>query len=152
MAHRRENDRIRLNSKSLGRGLIDSGNGGGEIKDLDHAAALGAGIPAIAPADVIGSNAPLLVGRTGQSDQRILPGYKMFDLDCVAHCIDVGNGGLHPVIDQDAALDSQFQSRLFGQMRIGGHTDGQHHHVGMQGSGIRQQYIHSPVLFLKALY
>ena len=76
VAHRRENDRIRLNSKSLGRGLIDSGNGGGEIKDLDHAAALGAGIPAIAPADVIGSNAPLLVGRTGQSDQRILPGYK----------------------------------------------------------------------------
>ena len=37
-------------------------------------------------------------------------------------------------------------------MGVGGHTDGQHHHVGMQGSGIRQQYIHSPVLFLKALY
>ena len=68
-------------------------------------ATLRAMIAAVTAADVVRGNAPLLVGRAGQSRSAPrCPVTQMLDLHRVAHGVDVRHGGLHPVIDHDAAL------------------------------------------------
>ena len=152
MAHGGENDLVRIQPGFFRIGFVDAGGGGGQIKYFDDAAALRAGIPAVAAADIVRRDPSLLVGGACQRNKRILPGDKMLHLHRIAYGVNVGNGRFHPVIDQDAALDSQFQSRFLGKTGIWGNADGQHHHIGMEGLLIFQQHIHAAVSFLEPLH
>ena len=89
MAHGREHHLIRRDTRLTGCGLTDAGDCRGQSKDLNDAAALRAGVPAVSPADIVCGDASLFVGRPGQGNQRLLPGDKMVHLYRVAHGVDI---------------------------------------------------------------
>ena len=76
----------------------------------------------------------------------------MPDLYGVAHGVDAGNGGLHPVVDHDAVPDPQFQARLLGQGGVRRDADGQNHHVGVKRGPVFQQYVYAAVPLREALH
>ena len=152
VAHRGENDAVRVQPRLFGGGLADPGDGGGQAKHLEDGAPLGAGIPAVAAADVVRRDTALLVGGTGQGEQSVLPGDEVPHLYRVAYGVNVRNGGLHPVIDHDAVSDAQLQAGASGELRVRRNADGQHHHVGVDRGSILQQHIHAAVLFRETLH
>ena len=152
MAHGGQNHGVHGKPCLSGIGLVDAGSGGGQIKDLYNGAALRACIPAVPAADVIRRDAPLLVGGAGQCDQGVLTGDKMLHLHRVAYGINIRHGGFHPVIDQDATLETQRQTGLPGKTGVRRNADRQHHHVGMEGRFVFQKHIHAKLLFRKALH
>ena len=112
--------------------FIDPRGGRCQAEQFQNRRTLRAGKAAVAAADIVGGNSPLLVGRPCQRDQCFLPGHEMGDLYGIAHSIDVRHGGFHLLVDSDAATNAKFESGIFCQMRIRGNTDGQQHHIRMQ--------------------
>ena len=89
MAHRRQDNRINIQSCFSGVGLIHAGSGGSHAKDLDDRASLGAGIMAVSTTDVVRSDSSLFVSRARQRNQSILPCDKVLHLHRITHSIDV---------------------------------------------------------------
>ena len=152
MAHGGEDHLVHIKARLFGVGLVEAGGGGGHVKELQHGAALGAGVAAVPAADIVRGDAPLLVRRARQRYHRILAGDIVLHLHRIAHGVDIRVGGLHPLVHNDAALEPQLQPGLGGQAAVGADAYGQHHHVGMEGSRVLQQHVHAPVLLLKALH
>ena len=130
--------------------FIDSRGGCCQAKQLQNRRALRAVKAAVSAADIVSSNASLLVGGPRQRDQRFLPGHEMGDLHSIAHSIDVRRGGFHPPVDSDAATNTKFESGFFCQMCIRGNTDGQQHHIRMQRLTTLQQGQHGISVLLKS--
>ena len=151
-AHGRQDDRIHIQSGFFRVGFVNAGRCRCHVENLDHRAALRTFESAVSAADVVCRNAPLLVCGACQRNQGILPGDEVFHLHSVAYRIDVRDRSLHPVVDHDASLDTQFQSGIFGKTGIRGNPDCQHYHVGMERHFIFQQYIHASVFFFKSLH
>ena len=76
----------------------------------------------------------------------------MLHLDGVAHGVDVGDGGLHPVVDHDRPFDPQLQPRVPGESGVRGDADGQHHHVGVEGGLVLEQHVHAALPLPEALH
>ena len=152
VAHGGEDHLVHVVARLFGVGLVEAGGGGGHVKELEHGAALGAGVAAVPAADIVRGDAPLLVRRARQRYHRILAGDIVLHLHRISHGVDIRVGGLHPLVHNDAALEPQLQPGLGGQAAVGADAYGQHHHVRMEGSGVLQQHVHAPVLLLKALH
>ena len=152
MAHGGKKYGVHVQASLFRVGFVHAGDSGGQVKHLDDRTALRPPIPAVAAADVVRRNAPLPVGGTGQRNQRVLPGDGVLHLHRVAHGVNVGNRGLHAVVDHNAALDAQRQPGLSGKGGIRGDPDGQHHHVGVERRFVLQQHVHAAVLLHKALH
>ena len=113
--------------------LADAGGGHGQVEHLEHRRPAGPPIAALPAADVVGGNPRLPVGRTGQRYQRRRACNRVCDLHRIPDRIDVGVGGLHPVVDSDAVFDPQCKPGLCRQAALGPHAQGQQHRVGGQG-------------------
>ncbi len=133
-------------------GLIDAGGCGRHTKDLDHAASLGACVTAVSPADVVRRDAALLVGGARQGDQCVFAGDTVLYLYGVSRGINVRDGGLHTVIDHNAAPDAQFQPGFLCQGRIRCDADGENDHIRVERFPVFQQDIHPMVFFRKAVH
>lgn len=111
---------------------IHAGRGHRQVEDLGNRGADGAGVGAlVAEDDVVGHDAPLLVGRAGQRNHRRTSRHGVEHLNHVAQRIDVGVGAPHAVVDDDAAAGAEPESRLAGQPVLGPYADAQQHHVGL---------------------
>ena len=66
----------------------------------------------------------------------------MGDLYGIAHSVDIRHGGFHPLVDSDAATNTQLQPGLFCQMGVRCDADGQQHHIRMQRLTALQQGQH----------
>ena len=129
VAHGGQDHFVHIQPRLFCIGLVDAGSGGSYIKYLDHAASLRPQIAAVAAADIVRNDAPLLVGGTGQGDQGILAGDIVLHLHRIASGIDVRHRCLHPVVDHDTALDPQFQTSFFRESGVRRDADGQHRHA-----------------------
>ena len=76
----------------------------------------------------------------------------MFHLHCVSNGIDIGNRCLHPVIDDNAALDPKFKACVFCKLRIWRNTDGEHYHIRMERLPLLEKNIYAALLLLEALH
>ena len=76
----------------------------------------------------------------------------MLYLHRITNSIDVGHGGLHPVIDQNATLQAKRQTGIFSKAGFRGDTNGKHHHIRMDSWLIFQQHIDTTVFLFKALH
>jgi hypothetical protein len=65
---------------------------------------------------MVGSNAALAVGRTGQGHLGRHVHHEVFDLDGIADSADVGVAGLKMLIDPDPATRSDLQARINRQL------------------------------------
>lgn len=98
-------------------------------------------------------NAALFVGKARQRrNQDILSSDRMLHLHRVAYRINIGYGSFHPIVDNNAALQSQRTTGLLCKASVWGNADCQHHHIGMKRRLILQQDIHTAVFLLEALY
>ena len=104
------------------------------------------------PADDVGGDAPLLVGRPGERDERVVAGDEVAHLHGVAHGVDVLDAGLHAIVHGDAALDAPLKPRRVGEGRIGRDADGQHHHVGAQRLFAGQEHLDAVLACFEALH
>ena len=111
-----------------------------QVKELEHRGAQRPSVGAPPPADVVGGNAPLLVGRAGQRNVAFGSGDKMPHLHRVTHGVDVRGAGAHLPVHRDRPLDAQGQARPAGQLRVGGHADAQQHQVGREPLPALQLY------------
>ena len=95
----------------LERFLADAGPGGGAAEQPDDRGALGAAVTGIAPADHIGRDPALPVGRPGQRDQAPLAGHEVLDFDGIADGEDVRVARAHVLVHADAAAFADRRGR-----------------------------------------
>ena len=152
MAHGGEHHGVVRDAGALTGGLGEPGGGGRQVEHLDDGRALGAGEAAVEPADDVGCYAPLLVGRPGERDERVVAGDEVAHLHGVAHGVDVLDAGLHAVVHDDAALDARLKPRRIRKGRIGRDADGEHHHVGAQRLFAGQEHVDAAIALLEALH
>ena len=76
----------------------------------------------------------------------------MLHLHRVSDGIDIGNRGLHPVIDDNAVLDSKLKTCVFCQPCIWCNTDGKHYHIRVKRRLIPEKNIYAAILLLEALH
>ena len=152
MVHGGEHHGLGVQPRPAGSAFVQTGGGGGQAENFQHRTALGPFVEAVAAGNVVRRNASLFVGRPRQGDKGGLPGDEVVHLHRVTHGINVRVGGLHPVIDQNAAFQAQFQPRVGGQSAVRRHADGQNHHVGLQRLLAFEQHLHTAVGFGKAFH
>ena len=99
------------------------------MEQLDDRGALCPGIAALPATDMVGGDAALPVGRTGQGNQGLAAGYKVSQFHSVTYGIDIWVRGDHVLIDHDGALGSKGQTSLSCQVGFWSDTDGQQHQV-----------------------
>ena len=132
MTHGRKNNGIGLIAQAPRFLLTNTGCGSGQVKDLENTASLRAAVATVNPANIICGDSSLLIGRTGKSDQIILTRYKVFHLNGISDCIDIGNGGFHSVIDNNASLQTELKPCILCKCRIGCDTDCQCRHIRVE--------------------
>ena len=152
MAHRGEHHGVVRDAGAVASGLGKPGGSGREIEHLDDRGALGTGEAAVQSANDVGCHAPLLVGRPGKRDERVIAGDEVAHLHGVAHGVDVLDAGFHAIVHDDAALDAGFKSGCLGEGRIGRDADGEHHHVGAQRLFAGHKNVDAPVALFESLY
>ena len=152
MAHRGEHHGVVRDAGALASGLGKPGGSGREIEHLDDRGALGTGEAAVQSANDVGCHAPLLVGRPGKRDERVIAGDEVAHLHGVAHGVYVLDAGFHAIVHDDAALDAGFKSGCLGEGRIGRDADGEHHHVGAQRLFPDHKNVDAPVALFESLH
>ncbi len=83
--------------------LADAGPGRCGSEKPNNGGALGAAEMRLAPADHIGRNASLSIGRPGQRHERRFTGYEILDFDCISDGEDIRVARAHLIVDQDTA-------------------------------------------------
>ena len=152
MIHGREDHFVHIQPGFFCIGLVDAGDGGGHVKYFDDGASLRTGVTAVSAAQIVRRDPALAVGGTGERDQCVLPGDKVPDLYGVSHGVDVGCGRLHPVIDQDAALDAQFQSGFSGKSGIRRDADGKYDQISLKRFFSFEQNANTSSILFKAFH
>ena len=89
MAHRGQNNLIHPQPCLPGGCFIQTSYRRRHVKHLYDGAPLGSQIPAVSAADIVRRDPPLFIGGARQRNQRLLSRYKMPDLYCVPHRVNV---------------------------------------------------------------
>lgn len=127
-----------INLEPLGR---QSGRGYGQVKHLGYRGAYGAFIlHLVAHHHIVGHDARLSVGGSGEEVEPGLARKGMGKLDGVAHGVDIGDRGLQIVIDPDATHLAQTYAGSLGQSGLGPHADAEQHHVGLEADARLEVY------------
>ena len=87
------------------------------------------------PADVVGGNTALLVGRTGQRYHGLVAGDEVSDFHGVAHGINVLVLRAHVIVHQNAALGIAGQACFLGQTALRPDAHGEYDHIGGHVAG-----------------
>ena len=110
-----------------------SGGGHGEVKDLGNGGPYGSLVPhAVSHDYVVGHDACLAVGRTGQEVEPGLAGDRVGKLDGIAHGIYVLLGGLQVFVDPYPPHLAQPESSFLCQPRFCPYAYAQQYHVRFQ--------------------
>ena len=111
----------------------ESRSGYRQIEDLGDGCADGSFVPHLVPEDqVIGHDASLPVGRTGQIIQPRFARQRMRIFDGIAYGVDGGVGSLKVFVHLDSPHLAQLDSGFYGQFRFRTHADGKNHQVRFQ--------------------
>ncbi len=128
-----------------------AGGGHGEVEDLGDGGADGSFIFHLVAEDhIVGHDARLAVGRSGEVVHPRLAVDGVGILDDVAHGVDVGRRGAQVLIDHDAAALSGGEAGLGGQGVEGSNSDGEYHDVGGVFFARGESYFESMALLLEA--
>ncbi len=111
--------------------LVDARHGHGQAEHLDDRRAQDAAEADGPPADHVGDQAPLTVGRVGQGHERRLPGGCVALVDRVADGEDVRVRRAHLGVDLDPATRTELQSSRLRQGHVRAHADAHDDHVGV---------------------
>src|SRR5690606_17393689 len=87
-----------------------AGDGGGQTERLDDGRALGAPVDGRNAGDVVGGDASLAVGRTGQRHGRAASGDVVDDFRGVPDGVDVRRAGAHVFVHHDVAAGSELDA------------------------------------------
>ena len=120
-------------ARSGSRAFVQARGGGGHVEAFEHGRALRAAVDAADSADVVGGDAPLLVGGPSEGDARLFAGDGMEDLHRVAHGVDVGIGSAHMLVYDHRAARAQLQPRRLGEIGFGKDADGDQGAVCTEG-------------------
>lgn len=119
--------------------LARAGQREGHVEDPQDGSPLRASVAAPASVQVIGGDASLAVGWTGQRHLRGGLQDEIAHLDGVADRIDIRVARLHLVVHANPATGTDFQPRARRQLVLGTHADAEHDDVGGQRrAGLRR--------------
>ena len=97
---------------------MEAGRGDRHIKRLQNGGALGSGVAAVAAADVVRRDAALPVRGAREREEALLPRDELPHGDRVAHRVDIGYAGAHPVVHQDGAAAVALDPAASGERRL----------------------------------
>ena len=118
--------------------FIEAGRSCRHVEDLEHGAALDAFERDLFAAGIVGGDAALLVGRSGERDQGRIVADEMLDLDRITDGQDVRVGGGQVLVDLDAASDAEFEPGVLGQATVGRDADRENDQIGFDRLAIGQ--------------
>ena len=119
------------------------------VKNLSDGRPLRALVGGRDTADVVGDNARLLVGGACQRDHCAVPEDEILHFDDVAGRVDIGIGGLHVIIYDDAAAGVELEAGLLRDLAVGTHTDGEDDDVSVKNCAAIELYVDRRALVLK---
>ncbi len=142
MRIRVEVDLLEVRVSQLRQGLLaDAGLRDGGLEDLADRGALRPAISRIASGNHVRGDPSLPVGRTGERDQRPLPGDKVLHFDRVADREDVGVARAHVLVNTDAPALADLEPGRLRERGFRPHADGQNHDVRrMRLAGAREHF------------
>ena len=141
-----------VDARRLRRFLVDTRHRRRQFKELQHGRALRTTKAAVSAADIVGGNAPLLIGRACKGNEGRLPRNEVAHLHRVAYGVHIGSRGLHAVIDHDRPLLPKLQARFFCKGAVGRHADGENDHVGAEGFFVLQKGHNLSIFMDEALH
>ncbi len=92
---------------------------------------------------------PWRLAGPAKGDEGGLTGDEILHLNCIPHGVNIGDGGFHPFVHQNASFQPQRQPGIPRQLCVRRNANGEHHKVCGQGLPILQQNMQAAVCGLK---
>jgi hypothetical protein len=114
------------------------------VENLDDRRSLGALVLAVPASTRVGGNSPFSVGRAGEHREGRLASDEVRCLHGVAGGEDVGIGGAHVGIDDDAAARTDLEVRLTRELGVRPHPGCHHDDVGVDRGAVGEVHGEAP--------
>ena len=129
-----------------------TGTGGVHLVQLHAPGADHAFKGGLSAGEVGADDAALSVGHGAEGQIGEIAGYEVAQNDYVAAGIDVGIGGLHVGVHQNAAARMAGDAGVGSDLGVGSHADGEDDFVGFYGALVGHHFAHVSVLALEFLH